>query len=217
MPVVQLPTIFVVVVGDSISAPDTPGGVPNNWYASARTDLASRFPGSNFVFSNKAVPGTTTAQHWSVQIPVSVGNTPAQHIKKFALWFAWSPNDGGLAANITTAYNTYQSQFIALCRSVGFIPLLGTNIPCDGIPTSTDDAARLSINASVRAAASTTPGSEIVVADFDTAMSDQASPARMFVGSTPDGTHPTTNPGEAAMWPPLSNALATYLASVGVT
>lgn len=214
---VQLPTILIEVVGDSIPSLTTPGGVANLWTQNAQSDLINRFPGSNIILSNRAVPGTTTATHWTVQIPVSVANTPAK-VRKFCLWFAWSPNDGVLATNINTAYNTYQSQFLAACTANGFIPILGTNIPCNGIATLTDDQARLACNALVLASASTTVGSEVIVADFDSAVSDHALPhANIISAYTLDGTHLLTAAGQAAAWPVLSNALATYLTSVGVT
>jgi hypothetical protein len=213
MPVVQLPTILISGIGDSIMTPSFSGN-DNPWFGNAVASVQVAYPAYYFVTDNVALGGTTTTQHWSSQVPVTVGNTPAHVQLKFACWFAWSPNDGTTGSNIQNSYDTYEAAFISLCRTNNFIPVLCTNYP-DGSLALAADNVRLSVNNQVRALGSSTPGTVTLIADFDAVISDGASPARMISAYTTDGRHPYTAAGQAAMAPVLQNAITAYLAANG--
>jgi hypothetical protein len=213
-PVVQLPTILLTIVGDSVYALTNADG-NNAWSQTTIANLAAQYTNHSFALENVAAGGTTSPQHL-VQAQSSIANTPAKLQFKFALYCPWSPNDGGTASVITSTFNTYQPQLLALCQAAGFIPIIGTGCPHTVITTCPDDTARVNMNNAIRALA-TGGATPILVADFDAAVTAGGCQAVWQTQYSDNDAHPDTAAGQAIMAATLENAIATYLTSIGVT
>lgn len=115
--------------------------------------------------------------------------------------FPWSPNDGAASESVFTAawIETMATAQYAISKRV--IPILATSIPCSGIGNGATDAFRIASNMKARA-------SGLLVMDFDAAMTDSASPARIRSTFDRDGTHPNNVGYQTAMAPVALRTLA---------
>lgn len=172
-----------------------------DFFDNAAVALAAANPTRLLIGANYANGGEHHSTSWLTAQRVIAVDKP-----QFAFWIVWSPNDGSTAAEIQADYDTYFAAFLALCHANGTIPVVLTSIPNGKIATGTDDAARLSINSAVMAAAA----SDVIAVDMDALLTDGAVPARIQAPYNLDGTHPNPT-GAALMESALQSAIQTYL------
>jgi lysophospholipase L1-like esterase len=193
----------VEAFGDSITYGAGCGGAaqsPCDFFTGAFNALPVAAPNTSRVISNYAITG----EHQSVSWPKAQAHIPLDK-PRFAMWSAWSQNDGTSASAIQTIFNTYVQAFIDLCHANGVIPVIITSIPTSNIANSTDDNARLSVNSQALALASDT----VIVADVNL-IGNGASPARIAATYDADTVHPNTA-GAAIMRTALQNAVQAWI------
>jgi hypothetical protein len=172
-----------------------------DFIAGTANALAISNPLLNITSHNNAAGGETHATSWSkAQTVIPAGKTG------FVFWFVWSPNDGASTANIQSDYDTYIVPFINFVHAAGGIPVLLTSLPCVCILTSTDDAARLSINNAIMGLAAP----DVIAIDMSALLTNGATPERIPSGLTTDGKHANAA-GAALMQSAAQSAVQTYI------
>jgi hypothetical protein len=146
---------------------------------------------------NYGTSGQGKAATWSNFL-----NAIDQGVVDTATMFPWSPNDGQTAGATPWALNTFKYQvyaFIAACRRNRVRPIIATQPPCGVITDIAGDLIRKAMNAEIRALCINV-GRNVVLCDFDLAVTNAASPARFSTSPvlSVDNIHPSAA-GHAAM------------------
>lgn len=144
---------------------------------------------------NYAVAGQGKAATWATFLNfLDQGNVDT------ATMFPWSPNDGITAGSAPWSLNDFKYQcyaFIAACRRNRIRPIVATQPPCSIITDAASDLLRKAMNDELRALA-TNNGRNVVLCDFDAAVTNTAAPARFLPLLSVDNVHPTAA-GHAVM------------------
>jgi lysophospholipase L1-like esterase len=141
---------------------------------------------------NYAVSGQAKAATWTTFL-----NVISQGGLDTAILFPWSPNDGIAAGSTPWALNDFLFQVYAAqaeCKKYGVALIVATQVPYNGISDVAGDNIRKANNDTIRELAN----QGFTVADFDFAVSNQASPARYKTGLSVDNVHPSSA-GHAVM------------------
>ena len=162
--------VVVMGVGDSITSGFAGTVLGNNWGAQA-------CKAANLVWVNAGHNGQTTANYLARGKSFVTALTPS-----IAIFEGLSVNDGTPTQNIVNAAWAACLEFVDHCEASGVIPVLWTAIPRNTYD-ATADGFRKAYNAKVRA-------SGIDYIDFDSVMSDGATPAKIVTGLFADDRHP---------------------------
>ncbi len=173
----------VATVGDSItrgqgSVSASTGHV--SWGHIACADLISSGQGI-FNYSNFGY----ASQRRSVSIEIARLVLDKFDMSAIAV-FPWSPNDGYTASDIEGLWARTLA-FIHECVSKKTVPIICTAIPSVSLD-ATSDAKRKDINSRINSL----PSGIAVVCDFDSVMTDGATPARISSQFSADGIHPNS-------------------------
>lgn len=191
------PVISLVVVGDSISA-----GLDGTNYIGSPI---ARFSYSNnssqteviVVSESFAVSGQTSLASMATAtavIPILKPN--------YLVFCPYSVNDGTSTQATIDASWLAAMNLIDLCIANNVIPVLATACPQTGM-AATPDGFRKVQNTRIRALSSM-----VVVLDYDSVVSDRATPASYTSGLSNDGTHPS-NAGYTVMAAEVAQKLST--------
>jgi len=140
---------------------------------------------------NYAVAGQGSAATWATFL-----NVIDQGGIDTATMFPWSNVDGTAAGATPWDLNTYKYRvyaFIAACRKNGVRPIIATIPPCSVITDAAGDLVRIAVNDEVRAICAGN-GRNVVLCDFDVAVTNDASPARFKTSPSlsTDNIHPNS-------------------------
>lgn len=180
--------VGVVSVGDSITAGTGSTILRRNW--AERAAITNSATGSTVAFgsANGGFPGQTSSQYVLRALDLITALTPPVFV-----YSPWTPNDfpgagGPVTAAVINLMRANLAKFVAACRAVGTLPVIWTGLPCPskGINAASDQF-RKDFNTEIR----TTYGTQILVWDADSVMTNGASPAGFLPGMSGDDLHPT--------------------------
>lgn len=182
--------ITLMGCGDSITAGSSANYL-NGWGLRTATTLSAlqRIPLGYF---NNGWGGQSSLQYYTRAVSALTSSPP-----DVMVYPPYSPNDGfgtgGYTIALRDAARAQMLSLMALCQRAGVPLVLTTGIPYSGNDQTKDDL-RKGLNAEIRSMT----GAGIYTADFDSAVSDNGSPALIRAEYDVDGTHPN-DAGHAAM------------------